>query len=79
MADTAEPTEYRSAENSETAVSDWNSYYYGAASGYDYYDNSHAWNYSQHYQTDESCSTEDPYRETAALSNKTTSEEAPIT
>ena len=76
-ADTSKYTEHSSAENSEAAVSDWNSYYYGAAAGYDYYENSQAWDYSQQYQTDESYSTKDPFREPAAASNETSSEEAP--
>ena len=69
-------TEYSgTADTSQTSMTDWNSYSYYA--GYDNYDYSHEWDYSQHYPTDESCSTKDPYRDMVASNNETSSEEAP--
>ena len=63
------------ADPSEASVTDWKSYNYYA--GYDNYDYSHEWDYSQHYPTDEFCSTKDPYRDMVASNNETSSEEAP--
>ena len=56
--------EYSSNENADTTGTDCSSYDdFTAYSGYNY---GQAWNYSQHYQTDECGSTNDPYRENMA-------------
>ena len=66
--------DYSGTESSEAVMTAWNSYNY--YEGYDNYDNSQAWDYSQYYQTDKSCSTQDPYREMLASNNETNAEEA---
>lgn len=57
--------EYSGNENAaNTSGTDWNNYDY--FTGYSGYDFGQAWNYSQHYHTEECGSTKDPYRENLA-------------
>lgn len=67
--------EYSSNENSETSGTDWNNYDY--YTGYNSYDYGQAWDYSQHYQPEENCSTKDPYRQNLASKNETSSDREP--
>ena len=70
----SEYSEYSSAENTQATATDWNSDNYYSQTGYYSYDCSQEWDYSQYYQTDDSCSTKDPYREILASSAKDNSE-----
>ena len=64
----SEYSEYSSAENTQATETDWNNE--NNYSGYYSYDYSQAWDYLQYYQTDDSCSTKDPYREILASTAK---------
>ncbi|KAL9974116.1 hypothetical protein ACROYT_G011117 [Oculina patagonica] len=67
--------EYSNNENKETSGTDWSNYDY--YKGYNSYDYGQTWDYSQHYQPEESCSTQDPYRQNLASKNEASSDREP--
>lgn len=61
--------------SAETSGTDWNNYNY--YTGYNSYDYGQAWDYSQHCQPEENCSTKDPYRQNLASNNEAPSDREP--